>query len=249
MIDKRDFLLIDGGVTVLIPAYNELNNLQHLLPELFSVIQSLTFESIEVLVVLASIASVEEKSQIESLGARTVIRKPSDSFGDALRTGFSNTSKDTEFIITMDADGSHDPKVIPSLLAPARYSHIVNASRYVDGGSTDAKVRHQLMSRLVNLMFTIVLGERIHDISGNFKLYRKSVISQLSLKNQDFNIIQEIVFKTKLLTEKKFVFTEVPYQFHQRKFGKPKRQLLKYIFSYGGTLIRFSAFRFRKRSP
>lgn len=86
------------------------------------------------------------------------------------------------------------------------------------------------MSRLVNFAFTIVLGEKIHDISGNYKLYRRSIVSQLDLTGKNFDIIQEIVFKTKKLTGKAFNLVEVPYRWNERLDGKPKRKLVPYIF-------------------
>ena len=99
------------------------------------------------------------------------------------------------------------------------------------------------MSRVVNLAFTMVLGEKIHDISGNYKLYRRSIVTQLELTGKNFDIIQEIVFKTKKLTGKSFNFVEVPYCWNERLDGKPKRKLIPYIISYGQMLLKFAILR------
>ena len=101
------------------------------------------------------------------------------------------------------------------------------------------------MSRLINFAFTIVLGEKIHDISGNYKLYRRSIVSQLELNGKNFDIIQEIVFKTKKLSGKAFNFVEVPYHFDKRLDGKPKRRLVPYIFSYVQMLLKFAILRLK----
>jgi len=101
------------------------------------------------------------------------------------------------------------------------------------------------MSRVVNFAFTFVLDEKIHDISGNYKLYRRSIISQLELAGQNFDIIQEIVFKTKKLTGNDFKLVEVPYRWNERLEGKPKRKLFPYIVSYIHMLLKFVIFRLK----
>ena len=244
-MNKPDTLKKSGDLTVLLPAYNEIVNLRILIPKIIAVTKLLEGIQTEILVVLPSFAISSEVAEINTLGAKPVKRHPTNSFGDALRTGFSSSSVSTEFIITMDADCSHNPDLIPRLLQNASNAHIVSASRYVNGGSSDAKRRQQAMSRIVNFAFTIVLGEKIHDISGNYKLYRRSIISQLELTGKNFDIIQEIVFKTKKLTGKSFNLVEVPYRWNERLDGKPKRKLVPYIVSYIRMLLKFAILRLK----
>lgn len=234
-----------GDLTVLLPAYNEIVNLRILIPKIIAITESLEGIKVQILVVLPSFASLTEVTEIEALGAQAVTRHPTDSFGDAIRTGFAASGVSTEFIITMDADGSHNPDLIPSLMKNAPNAHIVSASRYVTGGSSDAKPRQQAMSRVVNFAFTIVLGEKIHDISGNYKLYRRSIIKHLELTGKNFDIIQEIVFKTKKLAGEDFNLVEVPYRWNERFEGKPKRKLIPYIFSYVQMLLKFVILRIK----
>lgn len=244
-MNKPDTLKKSGDLTVLLPAYNEIVNLRILIPKIIAVTKLLEGIQTEILVVLPSFANSSEVAEINTLGAKPVKRHPTNSFGDALRTGFSSSSVSTEFIITMDADCSHNPDLIPRLLQNASNAHIVSASRYVNGGSSDAKLRQQAMSRIVNFAFTIVLGEKIHDISGNYKLYRRSIISQIELTGKNFDIIQEIVFKTKKLTGKSFNLVEVPYRWNERLDGKPKRKLIPYIVSYIRMLLKFAILRLK----
>ena len=244
-MDKPDKLKSSGDLTILLPAYNEIVNLRILIPKVITVAKSLDVIQTEILVVLPSFASPSEVAEIEALGTTPVKRHPTDSFGDAIRTGFATSSASTEFIITMDADGSHNPDLIPKLLQNVANAHIVSASRYVRGGSSDAKLRQQVMSRVVNFAFTIVLGEKIFDISGNFKLYRRSIVSQLDLVGKNFDIIQEIVFKTKKLAGENFNLVEVPYRWNERIDGKPKRKLIPYIFSYIQMLLKFVILRLK----
>ena len=230
---------------MLIPAYNELENLRIVLPKVLQATKKLMSIDIEILIVLPKIASDFEISEIESMGGTVVIRQPSDSFGDALRSGFNSTSDLTEFIITMDGDGSHDPDLIVALLEKSKDAHIVSASRYMAGGQSDAKKRQQAMSKLLNTVFALVLGEKIHDISGNYKMYRKSIVSNLILTGENFDIIQELVFKTKNFVGTSFNFVEVPYRFNERIEGKPKRKLIPYIVSYLRLLIKLAILRIK----
>ena len=240
-----DNLNNSGDLTVLLPAYNEIVNLRSLIPRIIATTDSLKGIKVQILVVLPSFASPTEVMEIEALGAQAVTRHPTDSFGDAIRTGFAASGVSTEFIITMDADGSHNPELIPSLMKNAPNAHIVSASRYVPGGSSDAKLRQQAMSRVVNFAFTIVLGEKIHDISGNYKLYRRSIVKHLELTGKNFDIIQEIVFKTKKLTGEAFNLVEVPYRWNERLEGKPKRKLTPYSVSYIQMLLKFTILRLK----
>jgi dolichol-phosphate mannosyltransferase len=244
-VSEPNFLKSSGGLTVLLPAYNEIVNLRVLIPKVIAVTKSLEGIQTEILVILPSFADPAEVAELKTLGAKPVKRQPTNSFGDALRTGFSSSSYSTEFIVTMDADCSHNPDLIPRLLQSATNAHIVSASRYISGGSSDAKRWQQAMSRIVNFAFTIVLGEKIHDISGNFKLYRRSIVSQLELKGKNFDIIQEIVFKTKKLAGESFKLVEVPYRWNERLEGKPKRKLIPYIFSYVRMLLKFAILRLK----
>lgn len=230
---------------MLIPAYNELENLRILLPKVLKATKKLVDIQTEILVVLPKISSDFEISEIKSMGGTVVIRKPSDSFGDALRSGFNSTSDLTEFIITMDGDGSHDPDLIVALLEKSKGAHIVSASRYIAGGSSDAKRRQKAMSRAVNFAFALVLGEKIHDISGNYKMYRKSIVSNLNLTGENFDIIQELVFKTKNFVGGSFNLVEVPYRWNERIEGKPKRKLIPYIISYLKLLIKLAIIRIK----
>lgn len=117
---ETDNLNSSGDLTVLLPAYNELVNLRILIPKIIAVTKSLEGIKTQILVVLPSFASPSEVAEIESLGAQPVTRIPTNSFGNAIRTGFASSGVSTEFIITMDADCSHNPDLIPSLLKMRR---------------------------------------------------------------------------------------------------------------------------------
>ena len=226
------------GLSIVIPAYDELLNLRELVPEIKRVTKQLQNFSTEILIVLPSIAKPEEIQEIKNFGATVVTRQPTDSFGDALRSGFAAVSDTSEFVLVMDADYSHNPLAITRLLAASSGAHVVVASRYTHGGTTANSLLLEIMSRLLNLAYSIVLGINCRDISTNYKLYRRSDIKNIVLSCKDFDIVEEILFQVKLIHGQSFVIREVPDHFYERKFGVTKRQLRPFIISYFRTLVR-----------
>ena len=226
------------GLSIVIPAYDELLNLRELVPEIKRVTQQLQNFSTEILTVLPSIAKPEEIQEIKDFGATAIMRLPTDSFGDALRSGFAAVSESSEFVLVMDADYSHNPLAIPRLLAASSEAHVVVASRYTHGGTTSNSLLLKIMSRLLNLSYSIVLGINCRDISTNYKLYRRSDLKNIVLNCKDFDIVEEILFQVKSIHGHSFVIREVPDHFSERKFGVTKRQLGPFIISYFRTLVR-----------
>ena len=229
---------MDTGLSIVIPAYDELLNLRELVPEIKQVTQQLQNFFTEILIVLPSIAKPEEIQEIKNFGATVVMRQPTDSFGDALRSGFAAVSDMSEFVLVMDADYSHNPLAITRLLAASSGAHVVVASRYTHGGTTANSLLLKIMSRLLNLAYSIILGINCRDISTNYKLYRRSDIKNIVLICKDFDIVEEILFKVKSIHGRSFVVREVPDHFYERKFGVTKRQLRPFIISYFRTLVR-----------
>jgi len=226
------------GLSIVIPAYDELLNLRELVPEIKRVTQQLQNFSTEILIVLPSIAKPEEIQEIKNFGATVIMRQPTDSFGDALRSGFAAVSDMSEFVLVMDADYSHNPLAITRLLAASSGAHVVVASRYTHGGTTANSLLLKIMSRLLNLAYSIILGINCRDISTNYKLYRRSDLKNIVLNCKDFDIVEEILFQVKSIHGNSFVIREVPDHFSERKFGVTKRQLGPFIISYFRTLVR-----------
>ena len=137
----------------------------------------------------------------------------------------------------MDADGSHPPEFIPKLVENARNQDVVIASRYVEGGVTENPWILIFMSRVLNLVYSVVLSLKVKDVSNSFKLYRADCIRNLDLRCENFDIVEEILFKMVRVFPNLRVM-EVPFVFKKRMFGETKRNLLAFIFTYFFTIIR-----------
>src|SRR3989338_695888 len=156
--------------SIILPAYLEEENLRLLLPRLGETLRHIQ-EASEVIVVDTAKPLDGTKEVCAQYGARHVIRRPSDSFGDAMRTGIREARG--QWLIFMDADGSHAPEFIPRLIEHSGDNDIVIASRYIEGGFTENAWIMAFMSRVLNLTYSIVLNLNVKDVSNN--LDRKSV--------------------------------------------------------------------------
>ncbi len=227
------------ALSVILPAYEEAANLQVLLPRLRAALASLGVTH-EILVV----DTVEDRDNTSEIcvlyGVVCINRSPSNSFGDAYRTGIRNSLG--FHVLFMDADGSHSPTVISELYREAFSSDIVIASRYVKGGGTENSFLLEFMSRVLNLTYAIVLGIRCRDMSNSFKVYRGDRLRGLDLRCDNFDIVEEIMVGF-ARDGRPLAIKEVPFVFQRREKGRSKRNLLAFIGSYLWTLIRL---RFRR---
>ena len=226
------------ATSVVMPAYDELMNLTWLLPRVHQALRDAHAVPGEVLVILPGFADDAEIDAITALGGRVVIREPSNSFGDAIRSGLAAVSPDSRFVVVMDADGSHSPETIPRLLAAPSDVDVVVASRYVTGGSTENSFTLRAMSRALNLAYGLVLGIKCRDVSTNFKRYRADDVRDAALSGRDFDVVEELFLRVKLRHGSDFRILEIPDHFAERKAGSTKRQLGPFIVSYLTSLAR-----------
>lgn len=221
-------------LSVILPAYNEEENLRLLLPRIRHSCEALAPDH-EILVV-DTMAPMDGTPELcEEEGVRYVPRTGGNQYGDAIRTGIARATG--RHIIFMDADGSHPPHFLADLYALRDQADIVVASRYVEGGFTENSKILVLMSWFVNVGYRIVLGLKCKDVSNSFKLYKGEALRRLDLHCNNFDIVEEILYKM-VRQNRGFTIREVPFSFKKRMFGQTKRNLAAFIFSYVVTLLK-----------
>ena len=229
----------DRELAVIIPAFDELENLKVLLPDISDIQELLPEVTLTPLVVLPTEAHESEVTAVRQLGAQVVIRTPTNSFGDAVRSGIRSIRDTTEYVIFMVADGSHSPARIPTLVKHASAADVVVASRYIEGGRSDNGPLLKAMSIALNRAYSLVLGIKCKDVSTSYKLYKGRDLRQIVLECNNFDIVEEILFRVQdLKRPRRLSIVEVPDHFAQRRIGSTKRRLGPYIASYLWTLAR-----------
>lgn len=225
----------DVALSVVLPAYQEEENLRLLLPRLCAVLANLGVRS-EVLVIDTSRPRDHTREACEEHpGVRHIPRRGSDTFGAAYSTGISESKG--RHVIFMDADGSHTPEFIPELYQYANDYHVVVASRYVEHGDTENPQHLIVMSRVLNWTYTKILDIDCKDVSNSFKVYQGPLLRSLELHCDNFDIIEEILVKLKR-KQPDLRIKEIPFLFKKRMFGQTKRNLVLFTTTYLATLAR-----------
>jgi dolichol-phosphate mannosyltransferase len=216
-----------ASLSIILAAYSEAENLKSLLPEINSICQFLS-PNYEIIVVDTQFPTdnTEEICRINSV--RYLNRMNSNDYGDAIHTGIANSTGD--YVVIMDSDGSHAPGFIQKLWEKRTEAEIIIASRYVPGGSTRNPWMLVLMSKTLNLLFNKLVKIPVLDVSNSFRLYRGEPLRKLQLNFRHFDIIEEILAKMLWEMTPPAKVIEIPFEFEERKSGRPKRNIV--VFSY-----------------
>lgn len=136
--------------------------------------------------------------------------------------------RDYTYVIALDADGSHDPRYIPSMLEAIRRQgddapDVVIGSRYVPGGGTLGwPLYRRVMSRAINGFARLMLGLPVHDCSGAFRCTRVSLLKRMDLsscRSRGYSLFEELLWRYKKASAR---FEEIPIVFANRQHGKSK---------------------------
>ncbi len=221
-------------LSIVLPAFNEEENLRLLIPRVRHACEELT-GSFEILVVDTMTPMDGTPELCEEQGIRYISRTGGNLYGDAVRTGIGQSNG--RYIVFMDADGSHPPHFLQDLWRERENADVIVASRYVSGGFTENSKVLVLMSWFVNIGYRVVLGLKCKDVSNSFKLYPGDALRALKLRCDNFDIVEEILVRL-VRGNPGFSILEVPFTFKKRMFGQTKRNLMTFVFSYSVTLVR-----------
>ncbi|MBO4927066.1 MAG: glycosyltransferase [Clostridiales bacterium] len=236
---------MESGISVVLLAYKEAENLNVLIPKIMEEVEK-TNEKYEIVVIDTKTPMDNTSEVCEKYGARYT-NQELPGFGGAYCKAISEARYDK--ILALDSDGSHKPEHIPAMYQLFTQGYdVVIGSRYVKGGSTSDAKSSQVMSKILNTVFRICLGLKAKDLSTNYRFYRTEVVKQIHLDGVNYDVLEEILLKMKLLVGKNFRIGEVPIQFVKRNFGESKRRLLPFIWSYIKTLFRLIFIRIRGKA-
>jgi dolichol-phosphate mannosyltransferase len=214
-------------VMVVVPTYNEANNLRTLVEKLLAQ----DVPGLGILVVDDNspdgTGQMADELAQELPGRVHVLHRAGKlGLGTAYVTGFGYAlDRGARFIFQMDADFSHSPDYIPQFLAAIDGYDVVIGSRYVPGGSLDERWgwgRHFLSWWANSVYARLILGVRVKDATAGFKCWRSATLKGIGLDRVRSN---GYVFQVEMayLTEKLgYRFLEIPIHFEDRRIGQSK---------------------------
>ncbi|MBI4148386.1 glycosyltransferase [Candidatus Woesearchaeota archaeon] len=213
-------------LSIVIPALNEEGNISNLLQALKPLVTHIRHEIIVVDGKSADNTCAEAKRE----GA-TIIVQQQPGFGAALKEGFAHASG--TWILTMDADFSHEPQSVPVMWNHRHAADIIIGSRYVKGGRFVISTWRKLLSKFTNTVFSKALSIPVKDMSGNFRLYRREVLDAIPITEQHYNVLQHILVHA---YAQGFTMQEIPIHYVMRDQGKSKLKVTKFARAYLRTL-------------
>lgn len=228
-----------GQALMIVPTYNECENLEHLVSRLRNL-----DGDVHVLIVDDNspdgTGAIADELANQDTGISVLHRQGKLGLGTAYKAGFRfGLERGYRFICTMDADFSHSPESLPSLLdrAGAGYDLVVG-SRYVAGGQVVGSSRpRKFISYAANWMAHIALGVTIRDCTAGFRCYRSHVLETIDLDkifSSGYSFLIEMAYYCQ---QAGFSASEVPITFVNRTKGASKiskREIYKAFY----TLVR-----------
>ncbi len=215
-----------NSLTIVIPTYNEAENLATLTSELWSQ----PIDDLKILIVDdgSPDGTGEIAEQIASTNPgklRVIHREGKLGLGTAYITGFKSALEDgSEAIGQMDADFSHAPSYVPILLNKLEVFDAAFGSRYVEGGRLDEDwgIGRVLLSWFGNFYARTILGMDILDVTGGFRIWRRETLAGMPLDRIRSNGYVFQVEMAYVATKLGFRACEVPIYFEDRRIGQSK---------------------------
>jgi len=210
-------------VLVIIPTYNEVDNLPKLIPRVLA-----QDENINVLIIddnspdgTADFVSNEMNNNSR---IKLIRREKKMGLGTAYITGFKYALENSyDYIFEMDADFSHNPAEIPNFLKELEDYDLVLGSRYIEGVNVvNWPMQRLMLSKFANIYSSFVTGMSIKDATGGYKAFRKKVLQAIDLdeiKSNGYSFQIEMTFKA---WKKGFRIKEISIIFVDRVKGTSK---------------------------
>ena len=208
---------------VIIPTYNEKENIREIIPEILK-----KDPSINVLIVDDNspdgTGKIADELANENSRIKVLHREKKAGLGTAYKTGFKYALENGyDHIFEMDADFSHDPKYIPHFLEAVEEVDLVLGSRYISGVNViNWPMSRLLLSYYANVYTRWVTGLPVKDATGGFKCFRREVLEKIDLdkvQSEGYSFQIEMSFRA---WKKGFKIKEIPIVFEDRRVGQSK---------------------------
>lgn len=206
-------------ISIIVPTYNEVDNVEDLIDGLRSVLEDVDYQ----IVVVDDNSPDGTYYAVKQIAERDshimpILRHEKLGLASAVLHGYKVS--DGKLIVMMDSDLSHRPQDLPELLEAARESDIVIGSRYVDGGSIFGMSSYRKLASRVSIGISrMVLGLTYQDTTSGFAVFRRGVLDHVApkLEPNGFKLLLEVLVKCP-----EAQVAEVPITFVNRRKGDSK---------------------------
>ena len=208
---------------IVVPTYNERENVGPLIQELFQIAPAA-----DVMIVDDNSADGTVALAKKLFGANprisTLTRTGPRSYGHSLLDGYrAALDRGYTRLVQMDADFSHDPKVVPTLIEASHRADVVIGSRYCSGGGVrNWSWYRRLLSRFANRYVAAITGVTAHDSTSGFRCYTQRALQcllNIDIASEGYAFLVESTFHAQ---RQGLTIIEVPITFVDRRAGKSK---------------------------
>lgn len=215
---------------IVIPTYNEAENIQKVTSKIYDVAKGIKDYDIYILVVDDNSPDktyeIVEKISKKNKNVMLLKRKEKSGLGTAYIEGFKYSFKkiNPDVIFQMDADLSHDPKEIPTFLDKIENYDVVIGSRYVKGGKIlNWGPWRKTVSFFGNFFARVVTGVyRVHDCTTGYRAIRTNLLKKIDLDNINIHGYAFLLGLLHAMYKKGARIKEIPITFLDREYGKSK---------------------------
>ncbi|MBN1963731.1 MAG: polyprenol monophosphomannose synthase [Anaerolineae bacterium] len=218
------------NIVVVLPTYNEAENLPQMVPHLLT----LPIDDLHVLIVDDNspdgTGAIADELAAAHADRVSVLHRPGkQGLGAAYRAAFRHAlTLQPTYIAQMDCDFSHDPDYLPEMVARAAQCDLVLGSRYVEGGSLDPNwgFGRRLLSWWANSIYIrVILRTGVADATGGYRVWKRYVLESIDLdriRSNGYVFQAEMAYVTERLG---YCIDEVPIHFADRSIGASKMDM------------------------
>lgn len=226
------------NVSIILPTYNEKGNIIKLIKAIKkSLVRYCKFE-----VVVVDDNSSDGTADIcrrvfkNDKNVRVFVRKKVRGLATAICFGIEKGKG--KYVIVMDTDLSHDPRIIPVMLSKMDNYDMIVGSRYISGGGMENRKRYWL-SKFYNLYLRVLLRVPVTDFLSGFFCIKKSYLQDISNKKNSIFLGYGEYFMGLIFSvyKSRGVFFEIPVFYINRPYGESKSNFLKMFVNYTKTSI------------
>ena len=208
---------------IIIPTYNEAQNIKNLIPEIFKYLNGIDF-SILIVDDSSNDGTTDEVKKFNKENIFILSRPSKSGLATAYIEGMKYAiDKGFDCFVEFDADFSHDPKYLPLMIEKLKENDVVIGSRNIKGGKVVGwSILRNFISKGGSLYSRIILNCPIHDLTGGFNGWNKNIIEKIGLDNiisRGYCFQIEMKYRAYLQKAK---ITEFPIVFKDRLYGQSK---------------------------